>query len=147
MVVRALKLFSRYERPRVPGVRFSKPSMTQQHLESETNINQIMERYNQTGLLPVVSGDPLYGDFSDVGDYKSAQETLIKADKAFMALPSKVRDRFDNDPVKLLAFLDNPENLDEAIELGLVERPAQLPSLDVTVPTDTTQEGGGSNNG
>ena len=59
MVVRVLKLFSRYERPLIPGVRFSKPSMTQQHLESETNINQIMERYNQTGLLPVVSGDPV----------------------------------------------------------------------------------------
>lgn len=38
----------------------------------------------------------------------------------FEALPSQLRLRFENDPGKLLAYLDDPKNRPEAVRLGLV---------------------------
>jgi len=38
-----------------------------------------------------------------------------------MALPAQLRVRFDHDPVKLLEFLENDQNRDEAIQLGLID--------------------------
>ena len=38
-----------------------------------------------------------------------------------MALPAKIRARFDHDPNALLQFLNDPINRDEAIEIGLID--------------------------
>jgi hypothetical protein len=39
-----------------------------------------------------------------------------------MALPADLRARFSNNPEELINFLDNPENKDEAIRLGLLDQ-------------------------
>jgi len=49
--------------------------------------------------------------------------TIIAAQRAFEALPAKIRDRFANSPERFLAFLADPDNLDEAVKLGLVNKP------------------------
>jgi hypothetical protein len=46
-----------------------------------------------------------------------------------MRLPAELRARFENDPAKLIEFIDNSENLDEAINLGLVNKPENLPQV------------------
>jgi hypothetical protein len=38
-----------------------------------------------------------------------------------MALPAKIRAKFDHDPNALLQFLQNEENRDEAIQIGLID--------------------------
>jgi phage internal scaffolding protein len=43
------------------------------------------------------------------------------ADEAFMALPAKIRAKFDHDPNALLNYLQNEENRDEAIQIGLID--------------------------
>ena len=40
----------------------------------------------------------------------------------FMALPSKVRREFDDDPGTFLDFANDPKNTDRMIELGLVKK-------------------------
>ena len=49
---------------------------------------------------------------------------VIAAQDEFEALPAQIRARFDNDPAKLIEFLENSENRPEAEELGLVEKVA-----------------------
>jgi len=108
----------------------NEPSKTQQHFEKECNINNIVARAKVTGLLidPSVPrrGMPKYGDFTQVTDFQSANNLLIQAREAFSALPAEIRKKFDNNPQNLMAFLENPENNEEAVKLGLKE--VQVPS-------------------
>ena len=39
-----------------------------------------------------------------------------------MDLPAKIRQRFNNNPAELIAFLQNSDNIEEAVELGLMEK-------------------------
>jgi phage internal scaffolding protein len=51
-----------------------------------------------------------------------------------MALPAQIRSRFDNDPAKLIDFLENEQNHDEAIKLGLVNPPGEMPQVVESTP-------------
>ncbi len=97
------------------------PSLAQQHMKDECDINVIVERFGVTGQVPVSPIEPLYGDFSGVSDYHTALNKIRAADEAFMALPAKVRAKFENDPNALLQFLENEDNRNEAIEIGLID--------------------------
>lgn len=111
-------------------------SMTKQSFKDETDINNILKKYLKTGILPLAQRVAEYGDYSDVGDYQSALNTVIGAQEAFMALPAKLRERFGNDPGQFLGFLSDPSNRKEAEELGLVEKldQVQVPISPVTAP-------------
>jgi len=97
------------------------PSLAQQHMKDDCDINVIVERFGVTGSLPVRAIEPSYGDFSGVSDYHTALNKIRAAEAEFMALPAKLRARFDHDPNALLNFLENEQNRDEAIELGLID--------------------------
>jgi phage internal scaffolding protein len=57
----------------------------------------------------------------------------MDAQYQFDQLPALIRDRFHNDPQEMLAFLNDPNNYDEAIKLGLVN-PPPAPEIDVDAP-------------
>jgi phage internal scaffolding protein len=80
-----------------------------------------MERFGQTGQLPQTTLEPSYGDFSGVVDYHTAMNAILAAEEQFDALPAQMRARFDNDPAKLIDFLENDNNRSEAEALGLVK--------------------------
>ncbi len=70
-----------------------------------------------------------------------------------MQLPATVRAEFENDPAKLLDFMDNEKNHDKAREMGLLPQLAQKvepnPSANPTTPsaasaTPQNSEQGGS---
>lgn len=117
------------------GLACEEPSLAQQHFKEECDINTILTKFNVTGLLPEAPLSPLYGDFTGIGDYHSALNAVIAAQDEFDALPAQIRSRFDNDPEKLIAFMDDENNRTEAEALGLVAR--QEPSL-VSSGTETT---------
>ncbi len=104
------------------------PGRTKQSMSQECDINFIMNRWKRTGELPPDQvHPPTYGDFSNVGDYMQAQNSILEADRAFEALPSWVRERFQNSPHELISFLEDPNNQDEAEKLGLTNPPASEP--------------------
>jgi phage internal scaffolding protein len=114
-------IYSAFDRPQDSGIVFTMPTMAQQHFKDECDINSIMKRYTQTGLLPQSSREFFYGDVSEQLDYRQALDFLNNAQDNFDALPAVLRKRFDNDPGQLLDFLANPDNREEAVRLGLVE--------------------------
>ena len=113
-------------------------SATEQAHARETDINVIMDRAKQTGVLPQGTGpSAFYGDLTDMPTYLEAQIIVANANQAFAEMPSELRDRFNNDPSKLLAFMDNPDNAAEAERLGLVPRSSVVaePNLEAVVET------------
>ena len=121
------------------GLACKDPSLAQQHMRDECDINVIVERFGVTGQLPVKAIEPSYGDFSGVTDYHTALNQIKAADEAFMALPAKLRAKFDHDPNALLNFLENEANRNEAIELGLIDgEPVAQPIVSaVETPKDS----------
>lgn len=97
------------------------PSMAQQSMRDECDINVMVERFAHIGAMPppLPSTSPV--DFDEVFDFQTAMNAVIDGQAAFMRLPAKVRDRFQNDPGQFLDFIATPDNYDEAVSLGLVE--------------------------
>lgn len=121
------------------------PSKTEQSHREQVNINSIMRRYRQTRMLPEFGGVPRYGDFSSVGSFAEAATQIRDAEALFMKLPAKLRSRFGNDPGKLIDFMSDAGNFDEAVQLGLVEAPApaaEAVAAEAVVPTESAGQGG-----
>lgn len=116
---------------------------TQQQFQEECDINTIVRRFGLTGQMPTDLRMPQSGDFSEmVSDYHTAANMLLEAEQEFLRLPGEVRARFQHDPGELIAFLDNVENRAEAIELGLIPKPAPAPEpLSVRVIPDPPPAG------
>lgn len=128
------------------GLHCKDPSLAQQQFAEESDINFIAERYGLTGEMPQVLQLPQYGDFTGIFDFQSAQNAVREAINQFMTLPAKIRTRFENQPQKLLDFLEDPENRDEAIFLGLIPKP-ETPVADVpqSPQGDAAAKGKGDN--
>lgn len=124
----------------------NEPIMTKQSSQQECDINYILKNFRKTGQLahlnPTIG---TYGDFDNATSYLEAQTMLIEADAAFLALPAEIRDRMNNDPAELLEFLHDPENYEEAVELGLLTKPVPEPGVtadpDPSAPPPEEPEG------
>jgi hypothetical protein len=91
----------------------------------ETKIDVIIERATRTGLVPT---KPFPGYRNVTGtDFLTMQNAIIDVQKYFDSLPSDTREFFANSPVNYLDFIADPKNKDQAIELGLIEKPAPAP--------------------
>ena len=106
------------------------PSLTQQHFTEDADVNTIAHRFGlDKGPLPHVPLDPrYYGDVSDVPDLRTALDLVRDAENKFNELPPRLRARFDNLPGKLWDFVNDPDNWDEAVRLGLLQRPPEPPA-------------------
>lgn len=114
--------YSAYSPKRRVGIEFPEQGRTKQSFKAECDINNIMRRFQQTGVIDHLSQrKPMFGDMPNM-DFQGAMAIVVEARERFAELPSAVRDRFANDPGRLLEFIQNPENTEEAIKLGLMER-------------------------
>ncbi len=101
-------------------------SMTKQSARDECDINLILKRGADTGLISHLNSmRGSMADLSDATDYKTGLDRINAAHDAFRELPAHIRQEFDNDPAQLLAFADEPENIDQLVKLGLAEKPEE----------------------
>ena len=103
------------------GLKCEDPSLAQQHQKNDADINEIVRRFGLTGELPVSTRLAEYGDFTGIGDYHASLNAVHAAQEAFYALPAELRAKFDNDPGKLLDFVNDEANYAKAVEFGLIE--------------------------
>jgi len=96
------------------------PTLTQQHLKDEVDINVMLERFKVTGVMPVNVRLPQYGDFTGISDFRSAMDAVRSASDQFMSLPAAVRARFGNDPQQFLEFVSEPGHEAELRSMGLL---------------------------
>lgn len=98
---------------------FNDESLTQQNLEGETNINNIVKKYQVTGELPE-QRQGFYGDVTEIPDYQTSLQIVKRAQESFNTLPAKLRAEFNNDPGAMISWLEDPNNRAKAVELGLL---------------------------
>lgn len=96
-------------------------SRVKQSFAGDSDVNAIMRKYSNTGMLSYQNRtEPRYGDFSSGEDYFSAMVKVTEAQRLFMELPANVRQYFRNDPAELLNCVFDPARKEEAARLGLV---------------------------
>ncbi len=98
-------------------------SMTKQSFAQESEINNIMAKYEKTGVIDHVKNNAFYADMPAGLEYQMALQMTIDAEVAFNSLPANVRREFDNDPFKFLEFVEDPDNVERMAELGLITPP------------------------
>lgn len=102
----------------------SGPTLTQQSAKDETDINVIVARAKVGQDLRHVNDRPaMYGSLIGLPSYAESLNMVTRARDLFMQLDPFVRERFGNDPGRLLDFVANGANREEAIKLGLIEAP------------------------
>lgn len=109
------------------SVRTGSESLVQQHFREEADINTIVRRFGMTGQMPSGVAGGVYGDFTGIEDYASAVERIERARDGFMTLPPEVRERFGNDPGRLV---DLAQSLTED-EFGELVAPVPAPVVPV----------------
>lgn len=112
------------------------PSMTQQHFKEDADLNTIMRRFGVTdGAIPPAALDArFFGDFSNVPDFREALDQTRQAVERFNLLPASIRNRFQNDPTLLFAWVSDPANTEEAIKIGLLKKIDPPPKPTFTPP-------------
>lgn len=109
------------------------PSKTDQSQTEQSDVNYIIGQYKKTGQLThLARKQGVYADVSQIPDLQESLAQVELANTAFASLPSEVRQRFQNSPVQMIEFLQDPSNDEEAIRLGLKEKrgPVDTPAAD-----------------
>lgn len=100
----------------------SLPSKTDQSFKDECDVNNIVNTFMKTGQLKQ-GKQGAYGDVSEIPrDLLEITQTIQKAHDSFMELPAEAREKFNNDPNKMISFLQDPKNSKEAVRLGLLNQ-------------------------
>lgn len=115
------EVYDEYSAPHGAGTVCKEPSLTRQSEAKDADINNIVARFTQTGMVPVVEAGR-FADVSEVGDFRAVRDHINAVTDEFMQLDARVRARFDNDPARLIDWLADPANEAEAEKLGLVEK-------------------------
>lgn len=110
------------------------PSLTSQSFADEVNINKIMARVEKGQIVLGSDGMPFYGDVSELGGLQEALIKVQEAEELFMQFPAETREVFENDPLKMVQFLEDPSNKEKAIQLGLVKPKPEVVTPPVPEP-------------
>lgn len=117
-------------------------SLTEQAHAPDADLNVMIKRMNvkDGATLPAAASvtDPkYYGDFDTETDLRTALETTRTAQEHFNQLPADIRNKFNNDPAALWAFVNDATNDEESIKLGLLKRLTPQPEPKPEPITDT----------
>lgn len=100
----------------------NEPSLTDTQFKKDCDPNYIMEKFRRTGTVTHLNHKE--GSFADVAQIPDLLDTLLtveKANESFQQLSAKVRNRFGNNIHQMIEFMNDPNNREEAIELGIIE--------------------------
>lgn len=120
-VITAIKLKNGLVRRRVQTFTQG-PTRTLQEPAIDADIHNIMKKYVHThGSIPMAQIVDTVLDFSDATDFQESLDRHIHAQEAFNSLPADTRHYFHNDPSRLISFLADDKNYDEAVKMGFID--------------------------
>lgn len=94
-------------------------TVTQQQFKDEVDVNNIVNKFDKTGVVTHLNNKtPRYG-FAESLDFKEAMDTVTDASESFDDLPANVREYFNNDPQAFLEGLNDPNHQQILSELGI----------------------------
>ena len=101
---------------------------TKQDQAADCDINNIMAKYQKTGLITHLSTYAGYYGNADQVAYETAFDLVNNAHEAFDTLPSTVRAQFENDPALWLGAIEEADTPEKFQELVSGESGAPEPS-------------------
>ncbi len=118
-------------RPRVFGyLPDDEPQKAKQEFKEECDVNTIVDMYKRGAPLPVQIRPGQFADVSDLGDYKTALETVMEAEEVWNTLPLAVKEAAGGTAAGFVDFVNDPANADQLIELGLVPGPEPVEAVE-----------------
>lgn len=113
------------------------PSMTKQSFRDGTKVDRILKKYAAQGISPDNVGlfqrsvaNMEFGVADTTYDYQTQLNKINEVKEYFAALPSRIREKFRNDPARMLRFMSDPANMDECVKLGLFRGPEKEKKAD-----------------
>lgn len=103
------------------------PTMAEQHTAHLTDVNYLIEQYKPDELAAYIaakhnSRPEITGhDFAAEPSMQDAMNVVYRLKEDFKALPDEVTRHFKNH-VEFLKFIDNPDNQEKMINLGLLTK-------------------------
>lgn len=91
----------------------------------DSKISTIMDKYRSHGIPPKSKGAGSFVDNFVIPGFTESLNQQSKSLTMFEDLDANLRKEFDNNPAKLMDFLEDPKNKDRAIELGLIDKPPE----------------------
>lgn len=121
-------------------------SRTIQSQKDEADINVLVRRFGVTGVFPVREMPPALVGHVESFDLMAAHDVLIAARESFQSLDPDLRLRFNNDPMRFVAFAEDEKNLPELRKLGLakpevVPEPERVQKVQIMEVDDGDAEG------
>ncbi len=120
------------------ALHFSGTGKTKQSFKDECDVNRIVSRFAETGLITHAHGrEPQYG-FASAQSFTEAAYIVAESNQIFEALPSETRAHFKNSVIDYLDAVEDPERQAELAELGLIPPlPEPIPSDEVALDEPT----------
>jgi len=98
------------------------PSLTIQDQKKSTDINEILNRFQKTGLIDhVQQNEPAFADVTGY-DFQTNQNTVATIQSMFNELPASVRQQFDHDPQKYIEHIAVQDNVEDMKD-GVIDNP------------------------
>lgn len=94
------------------------PGVTDPSFLQSCDLEHLISLHVQSGQSFTLPESELV-DFTQMPDYQTALNTVIKIDEYFSHLPVSVKQAYDNNPALLMAALDDPSQRDRLIQLGV----------------------------
>jgi hypothetical protein len=119
--------------------------LTEQSHADEANINKIIARHGMDMIQRVAAmTTPEYlMDDIPTNDFQEAMLIVTKAQQTFEQLPSDTRKKFNNSPAEFIDYIQNPENEESLVTMGLAQRkpePDQPIQVIVTNPVTEPEQ-------
>lgn len=98
--------------------------LTEQSHKDEVNINNIVKRHGVDLIAKTAALQTAEYQMDDItgNDFQEAMLKVTKAQQTFESMPSALRKKFDNNPAQFMDFVQNPDNQDSLVEMGLAQR-------------------------
>lgn len=108
-------------------------TLVRQEFRDEVDVNTIMRRFGVDVGRVFGPKQAMYGDFTDIHDFESAVAKVDEIRGRFMQLPAEVREKFQNDPQRLISAVERmtPEEFDEYVAASPAATPVATPVVDV----------------
>lgn len=122
------------------GLTTEGPSLTQQHFTEDADLNVIARRFgiDHPAQLKQEPNPVHFRDTTQDPELVDILNLQRAAREGFAQLPAKILKRFDHDPRKLWDFLNDPDNEEEAVRLGLLARATTRSSAGADAPDQDT---------
>lgn len=115
------------ERKRVQLCCPAEELITEQSHKPMCDINNIVNRFNKTGVIEHRNEHRGQYGFATSSTYQDAMYIVARAQSMFNELPSHIRKKFKNDPSNFMDFVQDPKNSEEMVKLGLATKREDLP--------------------